>query len=86
MTRVIAVLVGQSGGICGELWFFPTKDYVLGSYMRACLCDWRYRDVSAAELDRLVNIPSVHKSSEDIVPVAFILIPLNKRVRESRHR
>lgn len=65
--------------------FLQRKIYVVGSYVRACLCDWRYRDVSAAELDRLVNISSVHESSEDIVPVAFILIPLNKRVRESRH-
>ncbi len=51
---------------------------LVGSYVRARLGDWRYRDVSAAELERLVNIPTVHKSSEDIVPVASL--PSDKRI------
>lgn len=51
---------------------------LVGSYVRARLCDLRYRDVSAAELERLVNIPTVHKGSEDIVPVASL--PLDKRI------
>ncbi len=53
------------------------KIMLVGSYVRARLCDLRYRDVSAAELERLVNIPTVHKGSEDIVPVASL--PLDKR-------
>lgn len=63
--------------------FYPGRDHAAESYIRACLCDWRYTDVSAAELNRLVNVTSVGKSSEDIVPVAFV--SLNQRVGESRY-
>ena len=56
---------------------------VVRSYVRVRLGDWRYRDVRAAEFESLVHISSVHKSSEDIVPVTSLL--LNERIRQGRH-